>query len=63
MGVMTLLNLIAILPSQWDIAVLADYERSLPAGRQPVFAASDTPGLPRCASGYRLVAFLRGTGI
>ena len=47
MGVMTLLNVTAILLlSPWAIAVLADYERSLAAGRQPVFVASNTPGLP-----------------
>src|SRR6516165_5301430 len=47
MGVMTLLNVTAILLlSPWAIAVLADYERSLAAGRQPVFVASTTPGLP-----------------
>jgi AGCS family alanine or glycine:cation symporter len=47
MGVMTLLNVTAILLlSPWAIAVLADYERSLAAGRQPVFVASITPGLP-----------------
>jgi NADH dehydrogenase len=47
MGVMTLLNVTTIvLLSPWAIAVLADYERSLAAGRQPVFVASNTPGLP-----------------
>jgi AGCS family alanine or glycine:cation symporter len=46
MGVMTLLNVTAILLlSPWAIAVLADYERSLAAGRQPVFVASNAPGL------------------
>ena len=47
MGLMTLLNVTAILLlSPWAIAVLADYERSLAAGRQPVFVPSTTPGLP-----------------
>ena len=47
MGVMTLLNVTAILLlSQWAIAVPADYERSLAEGRKPVFVASTTPGLP-----------------
>jgi len=47
MGVMTLLNVTAILLlSPWAIAVLADYEKSLAAGRQPVFVASTTHGLP-----------------
>jgi AGCS family alanine or glycine:cation symporter len=47
MGVMTLLNVMAILLlSPWAIAVLADYERSLAAGTQPVFVTSNTPGLP-----------------
>jgi hypothetical protein len=51
MGVMTLLNLTAILPSRWDIAVLVDYERSLPAGRRPVFAASNIPLVCRLCLG------------
>jgi hypothetical protein len=53
---MTLLNVTAILLlSPWAIAVLADYEKSLAAGRQPVFVASNTPWSAHCASGYRLV--------
>jgi AGCS family alanine or glycine:cation symporter len=41
MDFMTLLNVTAILLlSPWAIAVLSDYERSLAAGRQPVFVAS-----------------------
>ena len=47
MGLMTLLNVTAILLLlPWAIAVLADYERSLAAGRKPVFVASTTRGLP-----------------
>jgi alanine or glycine:cation symporter, AGCS family len=47
MGFMTLLNVTAILLlSPWAIAVLSDFERSLAAGRQPVFVASNTSDLP-----------------
>jgi alanine or glycine:cation symporter, AGCS family len=46
MGIMTLLNVTAILLlSRWAFAALADYERSVAAGQPPVFVARNIPGL------------------
>jgi hypothetical protein len=57
MGVVTPLNVTAILLlSSWAIAVLADYERSLAAGRQPVFVACNTLVCPL----YLGISFGRG---
>ena len=66
MRVLTLLNVIAtLLLSPWAIAVLADYERSLAAGRKPVFVAQHHPWSARCISEYRLVEDrpIRGAGV
>jgi len=48
MGVMTLVNIVAIVAlSRWVIVVLADYERALMVGREPLFDAAKCSGLPR----------------
>jgi AGCS family alanine or glycine:cation symporter len=49
MGLMTLVNVAAIVMlSRWVVLVLADYERSLEASREPVFSgkAVGMPALP-----------------
>jgi len=47
MGLMALVNLVAIvLLGSWAFGALRDYERSIGAGRTPVFAATENPDLP-----------------
>ena len=47
MGLMALVNLVAILAlGRWAFAALADYEALRAGGREPVFAAAGNPRLP-----------------
>ncbi len=48
MGLMALMNLIAILLlGKWAIAALKDYQEQKAAGKDPVFVAESIPGLPK----------------
>ena len=49
MGIEAMINIIAILLlGKWAIAVLVDYQEQKKKGLDPVFVASDIPGLPAC---------------
>lgn len=49
MGIEAMINIIAILLlGKWAIAVLVDYQEQKKKGLDPVFVASNIPGLPAC---------------
>lgn len=49
MGFMAIINLVAILLlGKWALAALDDYTKQRKAGKDPVFKASNIPGLPAC---------------
>ena len=49
MGIEAMINIIAILLlGKWAIAVLIDYQEQKKKGLDPVFVASNIPGLPAC---------------
>ena len=48
MGLMAIMNLIAILLlGKWALAALDDYSAQRKAGKDPVFVADSIPGMPK----------------
>ena len=48
MGLMAMMNLIAILLlGKWALAALKDYSEQRAAGKDPVFVADNVPGMPQ----------------
>ena len=48
MGLMAIMNLIAILLlGKWALAALDDYSAQRKAGKDPIFVADNIPGMPK----------------